>query len=842
MRKTSRALLVFAFAGVLLSSCGPKDSSSVDPSSSTGGGEDSSITTSTSGPAETRATQTVTGPYLPGRTAFKDYNAIMSYNAETFNPVISQSGSDGRHIANFIDGLLENDEFGRLTYALAESATTNAANDVFTFKIKEGIKWVKSDGTQYVANIGGDEVPQFVTPADFIAAVRMNADFFNDSETYYIPAMFIKGAAEYWAYTLATYLLSVAGYVQCFNETYSGIETITASVFNALNKDEQDAVLARAINLYAWYYHNIFDGVVNPADVDSIADGERIGVRDAGDNKVEFTLNMSAPFFPSVLTYTCFLPVNEAFINEVGFGNFGSNVETMIYNGAFTATKWTETEIEYTKNPEYWDKNAVHLDKVHYTVYPSGSGYDYLRTLFENGDIDGFNVNDLDEVGWKKYVTGEDNTGTLENPAHGAAYSRYIETIDYAYHLILNLNRDSTDEWEEGKSTLTAAEVENFNRAVRLHAVRKLFLKGIDLKEYNKSRGADTRAQDEIQIHTYTAKNFAIDEDGNDYVQKYVYEAFDNANISELRAEEVLALGQTNYNGVTNFDDTQVQELVADAKAEVAAWNAAHPEEEITWPLKTEYLGLPDSDQNRFDQGWIDDFNERTNGCTIKADSTSGLPQCDGGVYPDFQMNLIDVTITVDSKGYQDLGYNGQYGMFVMGWGPDYADPLTYLNTYVTAGDMAQFSGDDDLANPVPGYRLVEGELVEDTFTDTDGTVHKGIAAKYNVLVDEAKAITDNTALRYEKFAEAEIELLFGMDIVRMSQNMGQGWYVTVSRTMGYEMPTAAYGLSSFKLKGLWVLQDILDSATRKTLKAQYDQAKAAIEPTDEGVFSPEIV
>ena len=823
MRKTSKAFGVLAFAGVLLAGCGPKSSSGPTSIADIDG----------------RPAQLVTGPYLAGETAYRDYKAIMSYNAETFNPVISQSAQDGDHITNFVDGLLENDEFGRLSYALAESATANASSDVFTFKIKDGIKWVKNDGTQYVAEIGGEQVPQFVTPSDFIAAVMANLDFVNGAETQYIVSMFIEGGAEYNEYTYATYRLAAGAGLHILTE--EGIGLVDQATYDGLAEADQKEILVQSIYFYTMYYDGILLDIT-AADLPAIAAGERIGVQDLGDNEIEFTLTQTAPYFPSVLTYSCFLPINQAFIDEVGFENFGMSAEDMVYNGAFVASKWTETEIEYSRNPEYWDADEVHLDKVNFALYPTEAGYDYLRTQFELGNIDGFNVSDLDTVGWAKYVTGTEGTGTLENPANGAAYSRYIETVDSAFHVILNLDRDVETEWVEEFSTVTAAEVENFNRAVKLRAVRELFLKGWDLKEYNKSRGATTQAQDEIQIHTYTAKGFAVDSEGNDYVEKYVYDAFDAAELSEDPAAEVLALGQTEYNGVTNYDDVQVQSLVVAAEAEVAAWNLANPDQLITYPIKTEFLGLPDADYNRYDQGWIDDFNERTNGCTIKTDSTSGLPLCDESSYPKFQLSLIGLDITVDGEGYTDLGYSGQYGLHVMGWGPDYADPLTYLNTYVTGGDMAMFTGDDDRNNPIPGWHLEGAVLVADEYTTTGGKKLTGIAAKYSGLVEEGKAITDDTALRYEKFADAEIELLFETNLMRMSYNAGQGWFVTVSKTMAYERPTAAYGLSSSKFKGMWVLTDILEGATRRTLKAQYDEAKTQISEDDEGVFVPTIL
>ena len=88
------------------------------------------------------------------------------------------------------------------------------------------------------------------------------------------------------------------------------------------------------------------------------------------------------------------------------------------------------------------------------------------------------------------------------------------------------------------------------------------------------------------------------------------------------------------------------------------------------------------------------------------------------------------------------------YDWNISGWGPDYADPATYLNI------LSPKQGDITIKIGLEPSVTLEGE-------------DKGAAAKatvdieaYQKLLDEANAITDNTDARYEAFAKAEAWLI----------------------------------------------------------------------------------
>jgi len=54
---------------------------------------------------------------------------------------------------------------------------------------------------------------------------------------------------------------------------------------------------------------------------------------------VEYTLSSRWPYFPSMLTYVSFLPVNGKFLAEQG-AKFGTTNKAMLYNGAYIMSFW----------------------------------------------------------------------------------------------------------------------------------------------------------------------------------------------------------------------------------------------------------------------------------------------------------------------------------------------------------------------------------------------------------------------------------------------------------------------------------------------------------------------
>ena len=89
--------------------------------------------------------------------------------------------------ANLVDGLLENDRYGHLSPALAESWSSNEDATVWTFNLRKGVKWVTSTGEEYAE----------VTADDFVTGLRHGAEF--KSGVAWLLMDTIKGFTEYMA-------------------------------------------------------------------------------------------------------------------------------------------------------------------------------------------------------------------------------------------------------------------------------------------------------------------------------------------------------------------------------------------------------------------------------------------------------------------------------------------------------------------------------------------------------------------------------------------------------------------------------------------------------------------
>jgi len=755
--------------------------------------------------------------YIPAKYKGKDvYKAYIATALKSLNSPITMQAENSQHISNFVDGLLENDAYGRLSKALAEKVFVNESYTEFKFYIRGGVEnpipWMTHEGVQYVDRIEG---PQVVTGEDFVEAARLSLNATNLSECYYLPAMFIKGGYEYWAYTYALY----------YRDNLAATQPLPSISTSEL---KTDAGLAKATILFAKQYGHI-DLNITESDIADIAAFKRVGIKagkelDAETNKeyyyVTYELENPASYFPSVLTYTPFLPVNKAFIenNVRSVKQYGRSNNNFLYNGAFILSEWGEKTLVYKKNNSYWDAKNVHVNRIEYTVLPDNTNDDFIRKEFEKGNIDSFGISQNDTDGWRKYVTGKDGKGTIENPVSEEVYSREIDTIDSTFYTQLNVNRSSLG----GSSMLKQAESDNANAAIKLSAVRELLLDGVDLTLYNKRYGLVGDLRDQYQMWTLIPKGFVENPDnGKDYIE-YVYEEYANQfGGTKEDAAELLKQGRL-PEGYAENQKAKTQALAQKAFDAIEAVNnnggvsynvsgVAKNDVTITYPIRFEYLGLAfDAKQRAWDAEWIEEFNDTVNACTTNKSKT-GIPQCKDGKYP--KIEIVQNT-KVTAQSYTNMGQNGEYHLYVVGWGADYADPLTYLNTAVTGGDMCDYAG---TATAVPDYIVEDGVVTrKDSMLDV-----------YDELVFEGAAIDDNTDLRFETFAKAEVELLFNVHIISPAYMQGQGWSVTVSKLAGYETPSAAYGLSSYKLKGVYALTETMGGAERKTAKAKFENNKA---------------
>ena len=120
-------------------------------------------------------------------------------------------------------------------------------------------------------------------------------------------------------------------------------------------------------------YAYLFSGVKN---ADEIVAGKKspstLGVKAQGEHTFIVTLDKPITYFKKLMTYPLFGPISEKAVKKWG-SKYATKAQYMLYSGPFKLTGWTGTynSWQFVKNNQYWDKKAVHLQKINYTVNES---------------------------------------------------------------------------------------------------------------------------------------------------------------------------------------------------------------------------------------------------------------------------------------------------------------------------------------------------------------------------------------------------------------------------------------------------------------------------------------
>jgi oligopeptide transport system substrate-binding protein len=141
----------------------------------------------------------------------------------------------------------------------------------------------------------------------------------------------------------------------------------------------------------------------------------------------------------------------------------------------------------------------------------------------------------------------------------------------------------------------------------------------------------------------------------------------------------------------------------------------------------------------------------------------------------------------------------GAYAMQECNWGPDYADPETYTDPFVTG---ANYNWPE----------LAEGYMGSD-----------GKTPKYQAMVDAAKAETKDQKKRLELFAKAEAYLIGEAFVIPFS--VGGGGF-QASKLEPFTCPYAPFGLSDLKFKGQIVLPKAVSTSEYQALEAKWNKAR----------------
>ncbi len=133
---------------------------------------------------------TTTPATTPPTTTKKsaDFNTVYSGELTTLNYLVTSTTNDQTVAANAVDGLVEYDNFGVLKPSLAKSWKVSDDGLTWTFTLRDGVKWLKYDGTEYAD----------VTAQDFVDALKYSFDKKNASKTANIAYGVIKNGEDFY--------------------------------------------------------------------------------------------------------------------------------------------------------------------------------------------------------------------------------------------------------------------------------------------------------------------------------------------------------------------------------------------------------------------------------------------------------------------------------------------------------------------------------------------------------------------------------------------------------------------------------------------------------------------
>lgn len=188
--------------------------------------------------------------------------------------------------------------------------------------------------------------------------------------------------------------------VPAIAESYDLSEDSKTYTFHLRDAQWQDGTPVTANDfVFAWRricqeageYAYLFDssvGCVKGADaiIYEGADPTTLGVSAPDDKTFVVELEVPVSFFPSLMYFPTFYPINEAFYNSLDAGTYGTSPETFLANGAFVLDSYTPGTANLTvkKNETYWDADRVQLAGIKYQVVGSS---DNALTAFKTGAL-----------------------------------------------------------------------------------------------------------------------------------------------------------------------------------------------------------------------------------------------------------------------------------------------------------------------------------------------------------------------------------------------------------------------------------------------------------------------
>lgn len=518
----------------------------------------------------------------------------------------------------------------------------------------------------------------------------------------------------------------------------------------------------------SWLLQGVIDGYSEYLTSDFSDDAwSKVGVKAVDELTVEYTMAKDAegnptsvPYFDSMTTYAVLYPINRQFLESKGEGcklgtpnkddcAFGTvELDSILYNGAYIlTTNDAKSQAVLTKNEAYWDAANVYMTKVT-RIYDGGEDPYSVIKGFEQGTYSQAGL----QTSWEDYAT------YAEKYAANTYYSIPNATT---FGIVFNYNRQV---WNETNYATDAALKENTLNAIKNENFRKAIRAAFDRVAYLSIGAPEDLALNSLR----NVDNFpeaGTQSDGTLY--------FDQVT--------------TYYNEATG--ETRDLNDAVDAflsKEEALAYIEAAKADGIVFPIHLDML-----------------VNETSDTQTKRANSMkqSIEENTDGQIIIELVLRNQDTVNNIAYYNSDPAAADYDISTYT-GWGPDYADPKSFVDIY----------------SPTTGYYMTSMGLgtVDEAGNIQDEDIKTQIGLMgYEELYRAADAIVENLDERYQAFAKADAFLLEkAIYIPTYQQTRSQ----LVSKVVPFSRPYAPYGLSEYKYKGLRTQEDLVTTE-------QYDAA-----------------
>ncbi|MGZ9835244.1 peptide ABC transporter substrate-binding protein [Streptococcus sp. V940] len=430
-----------------------------------------------------------------------------------------------------------------------------------------------------------------------------------------------------------------------------------------------------------------------------VKDFSEVGIKAIDDQTVQYTLNKPESFWNSKTTMGILAPVNEEFLTSKG-SDFAKATDpsSILYNGPFLLKSLVaKSSVEFEKNPNYWDKDNVHIDKVKLSFW-DGQDTGKLADTFKDG---GFSMARLfpTSAGYPE-LEKEFKDNIVYTPQDSATFlvGTNIDRQSYKY------TSKTTD--EQKTSTKKALLNKDFRQAIAF---------GFDRTAYASQVNGESGASKLLR---------------NLFVPPAFVQA-DGKNFGELVKEKLVTYGDE-WKDV-NLDDAQDGLYNPEkAKAEFAKAKTALQAEGVQFPI---HLDMP-----------VDQTNttkvQRVQSLKQSLEATLGTDNVVIDIQQLQKDEVLNVTYFAETAAGEDWDLSDN-----VGWSPDYIDPSTYLdiikpsvgeNTKTYLGFDA---GTNNAAAKQVGLEDYEKMVVEAGNEDTD------VSKRYDKYAAAQAWLTDSALI-----------------------------------------------------------------------------------------------